>query len=179
MIDRIYRRVKEWSEAERKFPFSVLVWGPGDRRWRKKRDKLCHLLKEDRFDANTSELISAQILAIEGDSFPKTPPPVEEIFHWQESDIVLALVFGLGPQTEVTQFTLFREFRDKTIVFYPCEWHSIRNFRKTYWGGVLNLIPKTRPVTAEEDSSCDVVRLSLEIARNERRDRLWKLGRVV
>jgi hypothetical protein len=179
MIDRIHRRVQEWLAVERSFLFSVLVWGPGDPRWQEKRDRLSGLLKVDGFDAYTSELISAQTLAMQGDVSPRIPPSVEEIFHWQESDIVLALVFGLGPQTEVTEFSLFQEFRDKAVVFYPCEWHSIRNFRRTYWGSVLNLFPKIRAVTAEEDSNCDVVELCLEIARNERRHRLWKLRRVL
>lgn len=179
MIDRIHRRVQEWSAVERSFPFSVLVWGPGGPRWQEKRLRLSSLLTADGFDACTSEFVSAQILAMQGEISPIMPPSIEEIFHWQESDIVFALVFGLGPQTEVTQFSLFQEFRDKAVIFYPCEWHSLRDFRRTYWGSVLSLFPRIRAVTAEEDSSCDVVELCLEIARNERRHRLWKLRRVL
>lgn len=171
MIDRIRLRRNQMLEAERQLSFSVLVWGPGDPLWMEKRGKLVSVLKDDKFDAQTSEFISKQDPPTK--TLPFTPS-VEEQWHWPESDLVLLLAFKIGPWTELSQFSLFRDFRKKTVVFYPWEWHSVRNFRQTYWGSVLDQFLKTKPVVSDEISNCSLVDLCFNIARQARRDGLRK-----
>lgn len=130
-------------------PFSVLIWGPGDLRWREKRENLASQLRMDGFDAHTSEAVSTQLQAMERAPSAPLTPPIEEQLHWQESNLIIALAFSMGPWTEVTQFSLFREFRQKVIVFYPWEWHSVSYFRQTYWGSALRQFLRTQPITAQ------------------------------
>lgn len=174
IFTKLKTRLARDEEILRKVEFKVLVWGPGDDFFEKKRSEIIARLRERDFQAFTSEELAKQV--------PSTLPlPQQELRHWEAVDLVIVLEAGIAPAMELALYAWFPEFCEKCIVYHRKDYDPTR--RKTFPANLLSLFANRVLYADEEMLDCRITNDCLHRAEAFRRylvlkrfpQSVWKL----
>lgn len=140
----------------RKTQFSVLVWAPGDEFFTQKRADIIKQLKEEGFQAFTSEELDEKVPS-------GIPLPYKELSHWEAVNLVIVLEAGIAPAMELASYFLSPGFCEKCVVFHRRDYVPVD--KTTYPAEVLKLFP-TRVIYSEQEmQDCTVIAECLHRAK--------------
>lgn len=132
----------------RKTPFSVLVWAPGKEFFTKKRADIIKRLKEQGFQAFTSEEL--------GEKVPSSSPlPYQELSHWEAVNLVIVLEAGIAPAMELASYAFLPGFCEKCVVFHPRDYVPVG--KTTFPAEVLELFPNRVIYSEQEMQDCTII----------------------